>query len=124
MIRPTAISQWSYVQRYTRSAISRAEGVGRLKLGRQDSNLRSRDQNPLPYHLATPHLSRPSLEPCRQRERSPRSSMIMISATTAPTITIANTVTVMKSGMIATTPCENARIQAALRIAGDLSRLR
>ncbi len=24
-------------------------------LGRQDSNLGSRDQNPLPYHLATPH---------------------------------------------------------------------
>ena len=23
-------------------------------LGRQGSNLRSRDQNPLPYHLATP----------------------------------------------------------------------
>ena len=23
-------------------------------LGRQDSNLGSRDQNPLPYHLATP----------------------------------------------------------------------
>src|SRR5690606_34020698 len=27
-------------------------------LGRQDSNLRSRDQNPLPYRLATPHRSR------------------------------------------------------------------
>src|SRR3954471_22467644 len=26
-----------------------------IKLGRQDSNLGSRDQNPLPYHLATPH---------------------------------------------------------------------
>src|SRR6476646_9091636 len=25
------------------------------RLGRQDSNLGSRDQNPLPYHLATPH---------------------------------------------------------------------
>jgi hypothetical protein len=24
-------------------------------LGRQDSNLGSRDQNPLPYHLATSH---------------------------------------------------------------------
>ena len=27
-------------------------------LGRQDSNLGSRDQNPLPYHLATPHTRR------------------------------------------------------------------
>ncbi len=27
---------------------------GRLWLGREDSNLRSRDQNPLPYRLATP----------------------------------------------------------------------
>src|SRR5438067_12738686 len=26
-----------------------------MELGRQDSNLGSRDQNPLPYHLATPH---------------------------------------------------------------------
>jgi hypothetical protein len=26
-----------------------------LWLGRQDSNLGSRDQNPLPYRLATPH---------------------------------------------------------------------
>jgi hypothetical protein len=25
-------------------------------LGRQDSNLGSRDQSPLPYRLATPHL--------------------------------------------------------------------
>src|SRR5262245_42363812 len=29
--------------------------MGRKVLGRQDSNLGSRDQNPLPYHLATPH---------------------------------------------------------------------
>ncbi len=29
-------------------------------LGRQDSNLRSRDQNPLPYPLATPHGTRPA----------------------------------------------------------------
>ena len=28
---------------------------GRKWLGRQDSNLGSRDQNPLPYRLATPH---------------------------------------------------------------------
>src|SRR3954471_21597988 len=34
-------------------------------LGRQDSNLGSRDQNPLPYHLATPqgHGSLPAVEP-------------------------------------------------------------
>ena len=34
------------------------EVVGHVRrewLGRQDSNLGSRDQNPLPYHLATPH---------------------------------------------------------------------
>src|SRR4028119_2107654 len=30
-------------------------------LGRQDSNLRSRDQNPVPCHLATPHRGRPAL---------------------------------------------------------------
>ena len=30
-------------------------GVGMKWLGRQDSNLGSRDQNPLPYRLATPH---------------------------------------------------------------------
>ena len=32
----------------------RATGAGWL--GRQDSNLRSRDQNPMPYRLATPHF--------------------------------------------------------------------
>ncbi len=32
-----------------------ASGTPENWLGRQDSNLRSRDQNPLPYHLATPH---------------------------------------------------------------------
>ena len=32
-----------------------ARSLGHLELGRQDSNLGSRDQNPLPYHLATPH---------------------------------------------------------------------
>ena len=39
-------------------------------LGRQDSNLGSRDQNPLPYHLATPqgHGSLPAVEP-EERER-------------------------------------------------------
>jgi hypothetical protein len=31
------------------------DGWEGYKLGRQDSNLGSRDQNPLPYHLATPH---------------------------------------------------------------------
>ena len=30
-------------------------------LGRQDSNLGSRDQSPLPYLLATPHPDRSSL---------------------------------------------------------------
>ena len=32
---------------------------GWLWLGREDSNLRSRDQNPLPYRLATPHRGFP-----------------------------------------------------------------
>src|SRR3954463_1111003 len=32
--------------------------IGRKVLGRQDSNLGSRDQNPLPYRLATPHQIR------------------------------------------------------------------
>ena len=32
-----------------------SRGVCSSWLGRQDSNLRSRDQNPMPYHLATPH---------------------------------------------------------------------
>ena len=36
--------------RCERSAVTRESW-----LGREDSNLRSRDQNPLPYHLATPH---------------------------------------------------------------------
>ncbi len=34
-------------------------------LGREDSNLRSRDQNPLPYHLATPHQGSESLAPVK-----------------------------------------------------------
>ena len=38
----------------TIAAILRAISVC-LELGREGSNLRSRDQNPLPYHLATPH---------------------------------------------------------------------
>ena len=37
------------------TAASVGRSLGRVKwLGRQDSNLGSRDQNPLPYHLATP----------------------------------------------------------------------
>src|SRR5947207_1369950 len=38
-------------------------------LGRQDSNLGSRDQNPLPYHLATPHRIR---EYRNRKEEAPR----------------------------------------------------
>jgi hypothetical protein len=94
-----------------------------LQLGREDSNLRSRDQNPLPYRLATPH-SRPSLERGYRLERSPNSSITMTAITTAATITIANTVTVMKSGMTATMACENARMKAAFLIAGLVSCVR
>ena len=39
----------------TTAARSGRELTGWRWLGRQDSNLGSRDQNPLPYHLATPH---------------------------------------------------------------------
>ena len=35
-----------------------SSGVSDGWLGRQDSNLGSRDQNPLPYRLATPHVRR------------------------------------------------------------------
>ena len=34
-------------------------GSRHITLGRQDSNLRSRDQNPVPYHLATPQNTSP-----------------------------------------------------------------
>src|SRR5205823_1750220 len=47
------------------TAASRLSVTERELLGRQDSNLGSRDQNPLPYHLATPHKrhqSRSSLQ--------------------------------------------------------------
>jgi hypothetical protein len=97
--------------------------TGLRPLGREDSNLRSRDQNPLPYRLATPH-SRPSLERGYRLERSPNSSITMTAITTAATITIANTVTVMKSGMTATMACENARMKAAFLIAGLVSCVR
>src|SRR4028119_1467653 len=40
-------------------------------LGRQDSNLRSRDQNPVPCHLATPHRGPPTLG-CRKAARNYR----------------------------------------------------
>ena len=43
--RPAAITTAAMGERVTRTSW----------LGREDSNLRSRDQNPLPYHLATPH---------------------------------------------------------------------
>src|SRR5262245_45970421 len=42
--------------------------MGRKVLGRQDSNLGSRDQNPLPYHLATPQSGARSLAPRREEE--------------------------------------------------------
>ena len=38
-------------------------------LGRQDSNLGSRDQNPLPYRLATPHWGEQSLAPVEEEKR-------------------------------------------------------
>jgi hypothetical protein len=54
-----------------------AAGFGGLMrvgvLGRQDSNLGSRDQNPLPYHLATPQRSTgsqdPSLAPGEEKDQ-------------------------------------------------------
>ena len=45
-------------------------------LGRQDSNLGSRDQNPLPYRLATPHAGRllPRAAAARKRAAAPSST--------------------------------------------------
>ena len=43
-----------------RLRVSSRSRVGERWLGRQDSNLGSRDQNPLPYHLATPQGSGPT----------------------------------------------------------------
>ncbi len=40
-----------------RRSAGRSRGPRRCWLGRQDSNLGSRDQNPLPYRLATPHCA-------------------------------------------------------------------
>jgi hypothetical protein len=42
--RPTMQREWA----------PGCEALPTVELGREDSNLRSRDQNPLPYHLATP----------------------------------------------------------------------
>ena len=39
------------------------ELIGEVVLGRQDSNLGSRDQNPLPYHLATPQSVEEQVDP-------------------------------------------------------------
>src|SRR5918997_723225 len=50
-------SWWNMVTNdsYPRYAIDTREPLlGIHRLGRQDSNLRSRDQNPVPCHLATP----------------------------------------------------------------------
>ncbi len=55
-------------------------------LGRQDSNLGSRDQNPLPYHLATPHRLGPSIG-AGMRGAYVRSVKRKISAITARTAT-------------------------------------
>ena len=45
------------------------DGDGEDWLGREDSNLRSRDQNPLPCHLATPQRARRVYHPGASRGR-------------------------------------------------------
>ena len=54
MLRPVGAHPRAQARRHD----DRCEGPGHEGwswLGREDSNLRSRDQNPLPYRLATPH---------------------------------------------------------------------
>ena len=60
---------------------------GKSRLGREDSNLRSRDQNPLPYHLATPHRNRDSLYFRSRRSAANRKTARPISTMSARVFT-------------------------------------
>ena len=67
-------------------------------LGRQDSNLGSRDQNPLPYHLATPHQGSKSYRRSMKKKKRATSAKMQ-------TKTIASRST-MNARMAATTASE------------------
>ena len=86
-------------------------------LGRQDSNLGSRDQSPLPYRLATPHrlaslrgerFSAPAAvaeQPHQQHEQHDDGDQ-----------GTKNTVTGIATATSASSPCAKATIQAPSRI--------
>jgi hypothetical protein len=102
-----------------------------VPLGRQDSNLGSRDQSPLPYRLATPH--RPaSLRGARRaapayaaypRLRSPSSLISSTSSTTTANTNTKKIVTGIRTATSASRPWAKATIQAASRT-GPGGRLR
>ena len=97
--------------------VSSASAVERW-LGRQDSNLGSRDQNPLPYHLATPHSrGRECTRPGRRsRQRRSRSSAARATAARSTTTTAASTTTSpATTGTSTTTSCETAAVQVTTR---------
>src|SRR6185503_8255193 len=84
--------------------------VERRLLGRQDSNLGSRDQNPLPYRLATPHRARTAY--------FGRSVKRKISAAIASSAITPNAIafrTARASGTQRTSNCDTAKIQPASR---------
>ena len=108
------------------------------RLGRQDSNLGSRDQNPLPYHLATPqrcfarrvprmprrdsHESQAGerAQPVQRRSASREASTAIASTTTATTSSAA--VTSTSTNTSTPSACEAATIQASSRDVPDSSR--
>ena len=83
----------------------------RRLLGRQDSNLGSRDQNPLPYRLATPHGEHTARYLGRSLNRK-ISAAIASSAITpiAIALTIASA-----TGTQRTSSCEPAKIRPTYR---------
>src|SRR5438552_10530135 len=89
-----------------------AAGFGRLiprrVLGRQDSNLGSRDQNPLPYHLATPQSQNDQFATVQLRRE--KRSTSATAARIATTISAIDQKMSRKIGTSMTSTCETAAI--------------
>ena len=85
-------------------------------LGRQDSNLGSRDQNPLPYHLATPHRESASVVSSPFRGPVDEAGGRARSTAKTPAVTKVSTLIQYQSKTTTTaSACEAAAIQESSR---------
>ena len=104
---------------HARRLRGRRAHLARIVLGRQDSNLGSRDQNPLPYHLATPQVRPQCATPQRRSEKrsaSATSGEDRDDEQRDPPDDATSTGTSMTSA------CETAAIQPTWRTVSDLRR--